>query len=716
MVVNGQRVLEFMRDDAYRPLEAGEIMAALGVPSQETGAFLELLSGLELEGLVVRNRFGRYGVPERMNLVVGVFQGHEKGFGFVVPLQPGGVDLFIPPGAMNGAMHGDQVVARRSGRAPGGRSPEGEVIRILRRAHRTIVGVLEREKRRGFGFVIPDERRITYAVFVAGGDLAGARKGEKVVVEITRWPDARRGAEGRVIQRLGRPGDPGVDVLGVMHTYGLAAGFSAEAEREAAAVPEAVGPAELAGRWDLREMDIVTIDSEDAKDLDDAVSLQRLGDGGGWRLGVHIADVSYYVREGGALDREAAERGTSVYLVDRVLPMLPPRLSNGICSLNPCVDRLTMSVFIEFDAEGRPVKHEMGPSVIRSKARLTYEGVAAVLGEAGGAFAGGNAAASAVDERFVPMLHDMWQLAEILRRNRLRRGSIDFDIPEARVILDERGRPVEVKRRERNRAHQLIEEFMLAANATVAEYCAWLKVPFIYRVHEAPDEEKVEGLKELLFGLAIPFKPGREKQPKEFQRVLERIKGRPEEPLVAAVMLRSMKQARYAAENLGHFGLAARFYCHFTSPIRRYPDLIVHRVLKAALRGGPDRKTADRWAAVFPDLAGHSSSRERVAAEAEMETVKIKMVEYMADKVGEEFPALIAGVASFGFFVQLENLVEGLVHVSTLDDDYYLYDDKGHALIGERTGRRFRLGDRVRVRLARAAVQERQLDFLLVDR
>lgn len=713
-----ERLLAFLRDGAARPLEPRELMAALAVPAGAQKAFLSLLEGLESEGLVVRTRVGRYGVPERMNLVVGTFQGHERGFGFVVPLQPGGEDLFIAPEAMGGAMNGDRVVARRAGRGRGGRQPEGEVIRVLHRANPRVVGTFEREK--GVGFVTPDEKRLPFAIVVPAGAAGKARSGDKVVVEVTRWPEARRAPEGRVVESLGRSGAPGVDILSVMHRYGLPSRFPPEVEAAAAGVPEAPGPEDLAGRADLRGLLCVTIDGERAKDFDDAVSLQPLEGKAGWRLGVHIADVSHYVPEGGTLDREARERATSTYLVDRVVPMLPARLSDGICSLNPGVDRLTVTVWIDFDAKGRPGRRRIAPSVIRSRARLTYNAVWAAA-QGGGTAALRRApavalAATAAEEAALEgMLRDMLHLAGILRERRLARGAIDFDLPEAEVLLDAEGRPREVRRAERNPAHRMIEAFMLAANETVAATLAGRGAPLLHRVHEPPDAEKVEALAELLRALGIPFQVKDKPRPRDFQAVLERVRGRPEEALVSAVMLRSMKQARYAAERLGHFGLATDDYCHFTSPIRRYPDLVVHRVVKAVAAGGtPPPAWAERLAAALPDTADHCSRRERVAAEAEMETVKIKMAEYMAAHLGETFDGIISGVTAFGFFVQLENLVEGLVHVSTLTDDYYRFDEKTLSLLGERTRRRFRLGDRVRVQVARAGVENRSVDFVMV--
>ncbi len=717
-MVSREQLIAFMRQKAFRPMEAAEIMAALGVPRADEAPFHALLNELETEGTIVRTRHGRYGIPERMNLVVGTFHGHERGFGFVVPLQPGAEHIFIAPDAMGGALHGDRVVARKSGRPVGGRSLEGEVIRVLARANQRIVGTLDREG--GLGFVVPDERRIPYAVVVPAGALGGARSGDKVVVEITRWPEPRRAPEGRVVERLGRDGAPGVDILAVMYRYGLPTRFPEEVERQAEGVPLEVLPEDLEGRLDLRDRLVVTIDGEDARDLDDAVSLETVDgpDGARWRLGVHIADVAHYVPEGSALDREARERGTSVYLVDRVVPMLPPRLSNGICSLNPGADRLTLSVFMDFDARGRRMRYEFAASVIRSRARLTYTAVWRSLAGDGARPLDASLpavvmAASPEEEAALPgVLAEMKKLASVLRERRMRRGSIALDLPEPKVILDASGRPLEVKRAERNLAHDLIEEFMLAANETVAAHCARRQIPCLYRIHEEPEAEKVEGLAETLHNLGIPFRAGK-RRPRDFQAALEAARGRPEEALVHAMVLRAMPQARYAADNLGHFGLAAKWYCHFTSPIRRYPDLVVHRVLKQVLAGYLPAERAAVMAQDFPEIARHSSERERRAEEAEMETVRAKMAEWMEGRVGQVFEGTVSGVTAFGIFVQLDNLIEGLVHVSTMDDDYYRFDEEQMALIGERRRRRFRLGDRLRVRVTGASATARQVDFVL---
>ncbi|MDI3316609.1 MAG: ribonuclease R [Bacillota bacterium] len=700
-----QRILAFMSEEAYRPLTEEELMRALHVPRGATEAVRQLLLEMEARGAIVRTRGNRLGVPARMNLVVGRFEAHEKGYGFVLSADRDEQDVYIAPDDMDGAVHGDLVIARILGVERGGRRT-GRVIRVLERAHPTIVGLLDSQG--DYALVRPDDRRLP-SVFVPGSALAGAQSGEKVVVRIERWPEGRQGAVGRVLQRLGRAEAPGVDVLSILTAHGLSADFPAEVREEAAAVPQTVRPGERRGRKDLRRQTVVTIDSEDTRDIDDAISLEPGQGGARWRLGVHIADVSHYVREGTALDAEARRRGTSVYLVDRVLPMLPPELSNGIASLNPGEERLTLSVFIDFDSRGERVDHTITPSVIRSSARLTYTQVWTL-------FQGDEEVRRELGEPVAKMLLEMRQLADQLRARRMERGAIDLDLPEAKALLDQSGRATDIVVAERNEAHRLIEEFMLAANEVVAEEFFWRRVPFLYRVHERPSAERIEQLRAALAPLGIAWRSAAEPHPKELQRVVEQVRGRPGERLIHSLVLRSMARARYSPENLGHYALATRNYCHFTSPIRRYPDLFVHRVIHAALssEGIPPRQEAE-WRRLLPDLAAHCSETEREADEAERESVEAKMMEVMEGRVGELFDGWISGVTSFGIFVQLTNLAEGLVHVSTITDDYYQYDPDALQLVGERTGRIFRLGDPVRVRVAAVHRVERRMDLLLAD-
>jgi len=703
-----EKIITYLRDRAPRPMTAEEIADAVG--TDDLATLRQTLAKLENAGAVVRTHHKRYGVPARLNLVVGRLHAQPGGSGFVVPDTPGAQDVFIPAGAMAGAMHDDRVVARINSRPPG-RAPEGEIIRILTRANQFITGTYEEHDH--LAYVVPAERRIAYDIFVPPPDRGQARSGDVVTVEVTQWPDAHRTPAGRVVEVIGRRGAPGVDIEIIIRKHRLPLAFPDDALAQAEAVPAEVRPQDLAGRRDLRDMTIITIDGPDAKDLDDAVSLTR-SDAGDYELGVHIADVGYYVPEGSPLDLEARRRGTSVYLVDRVIPMLPPRLSNGICSLNPGVDRLTMSVFMTFDPSGRRKSYTITPSVIRSRERMTYDAVATLL-------SGTDAALAERYNHVLPMLQEMRTLALALKERRQRRGSIDFDFPEPKVTLDRLGRPTDVYPYPRNIADEIIEEFMVAANEAVAEHYARRHAPFLYRVHEEPDASRVEEANEFLgrFGLHIrdPRKAGDGHiQPRAFQAVLRRVTGRPEEGVVNMTVLRTMKLARYAEENLGHFALAARYYTHFTSPIRRYPDLFIHRIIRETL--DRPRLTKARRAALenlLPEVAATSSDRERVADEAERDTIRLKQAEYMSTRVGLEMEGVITGVTSFGFFVTLPNTIEGLVRVSNLADDYYHFAEQDHALVGEHTGRVFRLGDLVRVEVARVDVPAGQVEFVLAQ-
>lgn len=703
-----ERIAEFIREKAYKPMTFAELAEAMRIAEKQHPQLRKTLEQMESTGEVVLTRTERYGAPERMNLAVGRLQGHPRGFGFLVQDERGADDIFIGRESLNGAWHGDRIIARLNlPSRPGGR-PEGEVIRILQRANQRVVGTFEVSKHAGY--IMPDEKRLPEDIFIPKGMTNGAKAGEKVVVQIVQWPEPRRIAEGRVVERIGMKGQVGVDIVSVIRKFGLPEGFPASVLKEAEVIPETVTPEAMveAGRRDLRGWTVVTIDGEDAKDLDDAISLERLGSDR-WRLGVHIADVAYYVPEGSALDREAYKRGTSVYLADRVVPMLPPRLSNGICSLNPAVERLTLSCVMEIDGEGNVQSYEIFPSVIKTAARMTYTRVNQLLA--------GEAAAGAAEERLTPLFREMLSLMEVLRIRRGRRGALDFDLPEAKVKLDEKGWPVAINRVDRGVAERIIEEFMLVANETVAEHCSKLAVPFMYRIHEAPAPDRLAGLKEFLglFGYNLKLPRDGEIDPKELQAITDWSRGRPEENLINSVLLRTMRQAAYSEQNLGHFGLAAQYYCHFTSPIRRYPDLVVHRVLRALIEHkqnlpGKLKGKLERW---MPEASRNSSDRERLAVEAERETVEIKKAEYMSERVGETFSGIISGVTQWGFYVQLPNTVEGLVHVSTLDDDYYHFHEEFYALIGERTRRRFRLGDAVLVRVERVDVESRQIDFAL---
>lgn len=701
-----EKLLDYMKEEAYKPLTVSELETALGIQdSSDFKDFVKTLVYMEEKGLVVRTRSNRYGLPEKMSLIRGKVSGHAKGFAFVVPDEPGMDDIFIPPGETNNALNGDIVLARVTKERSGARR-EGTIIRILERGTKQVVGTYTQSA--NFGFVIPDDKKFNGDIFIPKNASMGAVEGHKVVVNITEYPEGRMSAEGEVVKILGHKNDPGVDILSIIYKHGLPLEFPDEVMEQAQAIPDTIDEHDFVNRRDLRDQMIVTIDGADAKDLDDAVTVTKL-DNGHYKLGVHIADVSHYVTEGSPIDREAFERGTSVYLVDRVIPMIPHRLSNGICSLNPHVDRLTLSCEMEIDEHGIVVSHEIFQSVIKTTERMTYSDVNKILVDR-------DEELRKKYEPLVPMFEQMEELAAILRQKRLNRGAIDFDFKEAKVLVDEDGNPTDVVLRERSVAERLIEEFMLVANETVAEHMHWLDLPFIYRIHEDPKEDKLQRFFEFItnFGLIVRGKAN-SVHPRALQEILDEVRGKPEEMVVSTVMLRSMQQAKYYPENLGHFGLSTEFYTHFTSPIRRYPDLIVHRLIRTYLiEGKIDEATQAKWKEMLGEIAEHSSKMERRAVDAERETDELKKTEFMLDKIGEEFDGIISSVTNFGLFVELPNTIEGLVHVSYLTDDYYHYDERQYAMIGERTGNVFRIGDEITVRVINVNKDERSIDFEVV--
>ncbi|MFW5437646.1 ribonuclease R [Paenibacillus apiarius] len=709
-MISEQQLLDFMRETAYKPMTYQELEQNFSIEgAAEFKAFLIMLNQLEEEGKVIRTRSDRYGVPERMNLLRGRLQAHAKGFAFLIPEETGHPDVYIHANDLKTAMHGDTVLVRITNKTFESTRMEGEVVRIVKRAVEQIVGVFQHYE--SYGFVVPDDKRINRDVFIPLEDTHGAVTGQKVVVRIVNYPEGRAAAQGEIIEILGHKDDPGVDILSIIRKHQLPEAFPDEVMAEAESVPDSITEDEIVSqrRRDLRGLNIVTIDGEDAKDLDDAVYVERLPNGH-YKLGVHIADVGYYVREGSALDREAYARGCSVYLVDRVIPMLPHRLSNGICSLHPRVDRLTLSCEMEFDEKAKLVKHDIFPSVIRTVERMTYNNVRKIVEDED----------PEVSARYAYLVDNfmlMKELALKLRGKRMNRGAIDFDFQESKVIVDEQGKPIDIIKRERSIAEQMIEEFMLAANETVAEHFHWLRVPFLYRIHEEPNSEKLFNFMSFAanFGYVVRGK-GNSVHPRALQMLLEEIEGTREQTVISTMMLRSMKQAKYDAESTGHFGLAAEFYSHFTSPIRRYPDLVIHRVIREVIDSGGTlpEKRLEQLHARMPDIAQQSSERERVAVDAERDTEALKKAEFMLDKVGEEFDGIISSVTSFGMFVELDNTVEGLIRLSELSDDYYHFHEQHMVLIGERTANMFRIGDEVRIRVGRVNMEEHTIDFELV--
>ena len=694
-------IYDFMCDDMYVPMKIKELAIVLGVKKDQRPQLEQILNDLMMEGRIVCSKRGKFSKSEEKK-IVGTFQAHPKGFGFV-SVEGEKEDIFIPESETNGAMHMDTVEISVSP-AVTGRRREGKVLHVLERGMKQVVCTYQLNK--NFGFAVPDNPKFGSDIFIPLERSKGAVNGHKVVVEITQYGKKGKNPEGKVVEILGHINDPGVDILSIVRAYGLPVEFDPKVMTQVEHVAKPVSEADMAGRMDLRDWQMVTIDGEDAKDLDDAVSLTM--DHENYILGVHIADVSNYVQEHSALDTEALKRGTSVYLVDRVIPMLPHALSNGICSLNQGEERLALSCIMTVNPKGEIIDHTITESVICVDRRMTYTNVKKILADH-------DPEVMAEYEPLVPMFEKMAELAAILRKKRMKRGSIDFDFPETKVILDKNGNPVDIRPYDRNVATKLIEDFMLAANETVAAEYYWRELPFVYRTHEQPDSEKIQKLSTFINNFGYSLHIGSDEvHPKELQKLLEKIDGTSEEPLISRLTLRSMKQARYTVENTGHFGLAADCYCHFTSPIRRYPDLQIHRIIKDNLRGRMNAKRIEHYEKILPEVAKHSSEMERRADEAERECDKLKKVQYMSGHLGEEFWGVISGVTEWGFYVELPNTVEGLVHVTTLTDDYFHYSESTYELIGETTAKRYKLGQKVKIVVAATDPFMRTIDFRVV--
>lgn len=707
-------ICDLVQDELYVPMKEKELAMLLSVAKEEREEFHGILQELLAEGRLTVTGKGKYKKADG-RVLTGTFISNAKGFGFV-EVEGREEDLFIPEDKVNGAFHKDIVqVALLAGKS--GKRQEAQVVSILSRGMTRVVGTYERS-RNNFGFVVPDNGKLSQDIFVPKERSKGAMSGHKVVVEITDYGTDRRSPEGKVVEILGHINDPGVDIMSIVRGYELPVEFGEKIMNQVERVSQEVSEADRAGRKDLRDVVMVTIDGEDAKDLDDAVSASF--DGENYHLGVHIADVTNYVQENSALDREALKRGTSVYLVDRVIPMLPHALSNGICSLNEGVDRLALSCLMTVDKRGEITDYEICESVINVNKRMSYTAVKNILQDE---------SIVEKDEAYreyadlVPMFRQMEELAAILREKRRKRGSIDFDFPECKIILNKEGQPLEIKPYERNAATRIIEDFMLAANETVAQHFYWQELPFVYRVHGVPDAEKIQKLSTFInnFGYYMKTmdrkgsKVGSEEiHPKEIQKLLDKIAGTPEEAMISRLTLRSMKQAKYSVESSGHFGLACQFYCHFTSPIRRYPDLQIHRIIKEQLRGRLGEERIAHYREILPEVARHSSETERRADEAERETDKLKKVEYMEERIGEVFSGVVSGVTGWGIYVELENTVEGLVHVSKLPGDYYYYNESTYEMVGEATGKAYKLGMPVKVRVEDCDKMTRTIDFSLV--
>jgi ribonuclease R len=707
--LNQEQLLKLIRDKVDHPATPRELLQRLKLPREQRASIKHLLGQLVSSGALVRTRGNRYGIPDRMNLVVGKITTNPRGFGFVVPDRPVeeiAGDIYIAGSNLNQAMHGDRVVARIERITD--RGAEGRIVRILERGASNSVGRFDVDER-GMGFVVPFDRRVIMDVQIPSGESKDAEPGDMVAVEITKWPTATRPPLGRVTEILGGIDEPGVDTEIILRKYGIIAEHGEEAVEEARRLGAAVKEHDVKGRTDFRREVTVTIDGEHARDFDDAITLDHLENGNYW-LGVHIADVAHYVPEDGALDDEGYDRATSVYFPERAVHMFPAELATGLCSLNPDVDRLVQSCLMEIDKKGNVVRYELHDGVIHSNARMTYTDVNAILTDR-------DPAVIARYEPLVPLFERMRELFGILNKRRHRRGSIDFDLKEPEIILDDEGMVEAIIALERNIAHRIIEEFMLVANETVAQHLEDNEVPSLFRVHEAPDPLKVEQFEEFVtpLGYTLDAPPDAVK-PRHFQKLVEKMHGTPEEKPIAFLMLRTMQKARYEPQNLGHFGLAAKSYTHFTSPIRRYPDLVVHRTLREFRHG---EMTAERREALdedLPEMARHTSERERRASDAERELVQWKKVRFMADKVGDEFEGYVTGVSAFGLFIELiEHFVEGLVHISTMADDYYRFVERAHILRGENTGKEYRLGDRVSVQVVKVDMERRQIDLGLLE-
>lgn len=699
-------ILAYISRENYKPAAPDQLFSQLKGEDQQ--AFTQTLEELEGTGAVIISKKGKVVTSQSMGLIFGKYSSSERGYGFLIPASPQDFgDLFIPARANLGAMHGDFVLARVINVEKGGQRADGEVVKITKRNTQTITGVLEKSK--NHGFVIPDNKKYCNDIFIGKKEQNGARDQDKVAVKITKYPDGRRNAEGTIIQVFGSAKTRGANYQSILFDRNIRMEFPPEALDEARSIPQQVVQKDIVGRTDLREEIIFTIDGPDAKDFDDAVSVLKK-DNGNFVLGVHIADVSHYVKAGSPLDREAFLRGTSIYFVDQVVPMLPVELSNGICSLNPKVDRLTFSVFMEFTPRGERVSYEIKKTIIRSCERLIYADVSAVLE--------GTASPEITQkyEYITPQFHMMAELASILRKARYDRGAIDFDLPEAKIIVDKKGDPVEIVKRERGISDKIIEDFMLAANETVAEYACLKEKPLVYRVHETPDPEKTESFLHLAKLLGVTIKMEKEGiSPKFMQGIMEQIEEKPYKRTLSTMMLRSMQKAHYLENNLGHFGLAAEYYAHFTSPIRRYPDLAIHRILTDMIEGRVEGNQQKKYAIFSQEASKQSSDTELNAVYAERDIDDLYKAIYMKKHIGEEFVGVISSVTSFGIFVELENTIEGLVGIDELDDDYYVFDDSRMCLKGERTKKTYQLGDKLTIRVVAADPESRRIDFSLAE-
>ncbi|NLZ81633.1 MAG: ribonuclease R [Clostridiales bacterium] len=695
-------ILDIINDPSYVPMKAKELGMLLQIPRKEREELKNVLSALVDAGKVNLSRKGKYTKPIE-NSLTGTFEATTRGFGFV-SIEGEDEDIFIKESSVNGALNKDTVqiiILPESG----GKRREGEVIKIISRGIAEIVGIYQKSK--NFGFVISDNLKFSKDIYVSSERSMGAVTGHKVVVKITDYGSNTKKPEGIVTEIIGHINDPGTDIMSIVKSYEIPVDFPDKVLKQIETIPNEVSSDAMAGRMDIRDWQMVTIDGEDAKDLDDAVTLTREKEH--YILGVHIADVTHYVTEGSPLDEEALKRGTSVYLVDRVIPMIPHKLSNGICSLNASVDRLALSCIMEIDFKGNVIGHKVAETLINVDRRMSYTSIKKILEDK-------DEEEMKEYSELIPMFENMKELADILREKRKQRGSIDFDFPETKIILDEKGKPIDIKPYERNSATKIIEDFMLITNETIAEDFYWQELPFVYRTHDTPDAEKIQALEIFINNFGYGIKSGKEGiHPKELQKLLVRIEDSPEEALISRLTLRSMKQAKYTIVNSGHFGLSSKYYCHFTSPIRRYPDLQIHRIIKENLNGKISEKRVRHYDKILTDVATHSSLTERRADEAERDTEKLKKVEYMSKRIGQQYEGIISGITNYGMYVELPNTVEGMIHVTALKDDYYFYDDEKYEMIGEKTHKVYKLGEKIEIVVTGADKIQRTIDFEPVE-
>ncbi len=713
-------ILDFMSEDSYVPMKAKEIAVLLSVPKNEYNNLVQVLKKLEDEYKIQKSGKNKYSLIDNKKFVKGTYRANERGFGFV-KLENDNIEddrdneeeLYISKSNNKNALNGDTVLVEILSNDNLKEHREGRILKVLKHEKDTVVGIFT--KSRNFGFVIPDDRKLGTDIFISKSNVGKAKNNDKVVVKILKYPEGGKNAEGKIIEILGKIDEAGVDMLSLVKEYDLPYEFPKQVINEAKSIKEEISKKDIPNRLDLREEEIFTIDGEDAKDLDDAVYVKKL-ENGNYELGVSIADVSYYVKEDSMLDKEAIIRGTSIYMLDRVIPMLPKELSNGICSLNEGKDRLTISVIMEIDKDGQVISSDIQKSIINVTRRMTYTNVAKILKYAN------KEELSKEDmkivqeyEAYVEHFKRMEELAKILKERRRKQGSLNLDIPESKIVLDENGYAIDVKKYELTFANEIIEQFMLTANEVVAERFFWLEAPFIYRVHEVPDEDKINELNKFLYNFGYKIKGNKDNiHPKAFAEVIEKIKGTPEERVISNLILRTLKLAKYESENKGHFGIASKYYCHFTSPIRRYPDLFIHRIISKYIAQNYDIKDKEKYEEQAKRYAEQSSEREKVAQKVERDSISIKMAEFMQDKIGEEYEGIVSSITSFGMFVELQNTVEGLVRFENMGDEYFIYDENNKILIGEKTNKKYKIGDKVQIRVINANKLLRQIDFEIV--